>query len=171
MLEAFKLLSEDQQKKLVPKVEDFEEYDRIYDLCLSFAQMPEIPRGSYETKVRYASIPFAFACEDAIKYLGFLFDKALLTLDNEDWQEMLKKLRSEPRDSPTWRRYASLICVHFSFGETTTLQSCLRVKALFCSWAMPKVLRLLKAIFETYVSPQAWQGATDSMRKRREGRA
>jgi hypothetical protein len=167
VLEAFYLLNDEQQVELIPKLEDREELSRIYDMALSIAYMPPLPTGSFSDNDRFMSIPFNFAASKAIYYFkDWLFTRMLYQVGpREHWEEISQKLQTEPFsvESRIWRSYCEE--VYYMLMVPTLIQNCLQVKTMFLAYAMPKVTKLSRAIFEAYVTPACWQGLAGSKTK------
>jgi hypothetical protein len=158
-IEAYKLLNEEQQNKLVPDEKDRIEYWRFYRLALSLSFVPSISvQVSYYQHEERTQVPFTFPEYEAYDHLLFFAQQFTWVLDNIDAMDTFsKRVKEDYNDKEAWDWYCRAIYRRFAHAQWD-LRSCLQLKNAFVAHAMPKILVLLKLIFDAYVTPEVWQG-------------
>lgn len=158
IIEASKLPDVEQQNKLVPEEKDRNEYSRFYNMALSLSYMPSVNvRLDYYTTAERTQVPFTFPEHEAYDHLLFYAQKFLWSFDDEDMGSFNKKVKEDYNDREAWNWYCKIVYRKFAYAQWD-LQRCIQLKNAFVAHAMPKILVLLKLIFDAYVSPEVWQG-------------
>jgi len=144
ILEAFMLLSEEEQQKVAG--DKLELFKKMYEVVISLANTVVV-RGDRFVEVE---VPWAFGVNKAEEYLA-PFLTIVWPLEAHDKREYYEKLYVELRATND-----------VGFVESA--------KSNFVVNAMPHALWLLRRMFEEFVSREAWEGTLSILRGRREGR-
>jgi hypothetical protein len=130
-----------------------EEVRKILSLCEAFLNKVSLPTGDL-------MVPWPFTHAQAMEYFaGFCSDFALWDLEGVDYE----KLRA--RDPEAIRSYFAALHDHtglYPCHPATVFQ----LQQYFTKWALPICVRIMKAIFEKYVSPQTWEKTIAAMKGR-----
>ncbi|MDG6934048.1 MAG: hypothetical protein JRN68_05070 [Nitrososphaerota archaeon] len=147
ILEAFRLLSPEQQKSIVQDEEERLRLEFDYGVLTSLLYIER--RGS-GNGTSYGTIPWSFGKNQAGKYLGFY------RVYQPDWPEDLRKALSDD-DEEAWSKVSEFWYVHFI--NEATFAECLMFKNQFIEYAMYKCLRILREIQKQIITRETWEDA------------
>ncbi len=144
IIEAYMLLSLEEKGKILPDEEDRARLERAYSLSLALLSLtPTHDSVQFDRSM----IPFPFAPDKAHEYLDFLS----ITWD----------LSGYFKTKGTGKDYYKQLAIYLSSGDASS-GMCLQVKNLFVRHELPWILILLRLIFTSFISAEAWKEASTS---------
>lgn len=150
ILECYKLLPPETAEELFAE-EERDEFDRLYEVAISFLQMYEESSGNPYDPARWVCIPWGFSWMVADRYLYWVTRE--WDLPFSDWQEFkeyLSKLDSEKRKA----EYLRALCQAL---YKCSMSLAKQVLSEFIVYAMPIASKIMRNIFAGgIVSASTW---------------
>lgn len=150
ILEAFLLIPDEEKINLV-KPEEIFEFEKLYEVCISFINHLKFVRYDNE----FVLVPWSFPLEKANEYLKLFLRRVFYcNWKDWDWNEFDKEMKEKPQE--TFDLYLKALAEYLSSGFAP-FSLFKFIENEFIINVMPKALELLRSIFEKYITIETWE--------------